>query len=184
MSKTKKLTEKIVHLAILVSIGVIFSLIDKYISALIFPSIPGARIGFANIIILIGILNYDFKDCLILALLKSLISGLLFSGLTTFIIGGTATMISFFAMYFLKKIAHETITNVGISCIGGLLHTITQLFVIMLIYNMGADVFVYGAYLLAISLVSSILIGVLSIKINIIYKKIYNNDNNKTKDFE
>lgn len=169
MTKVRKIT----NLSILIAIGVIFSLLDKLISGLIFPSIPGAKIGFANIIILIGLLNYDFKDCMIMAILKSVIAGLLFSGLTTFIIGGIATMVSFLVMYGIKRLLKDKVSMIGISAIGGFTHTLVQLLVIMFIYNMSSDVFIYGIYLFSISLVASVLIGFLSIRVNKIYNKIY-----------
>ena len=41
-------------IAVLTSLGVIFSLVDKQISYLIFPFLPTAKIGLANIVILLG----------------------------------------------------------------------------------------------------------------------------------
>ena len=51
---------------------------------------------------------------------------------------------------------------------------LTQLFVIMLMYGMGEVVFVYGLYLLIISILSSIVLGLLAIKTNDFYMHIYN----------
>ena len=84
-------TQKIVHLAIFAAIASVVSVLDRYISSFIFPLIPGAKIGFANIVVMVALLNFDFKDCIILVLLKVLIGNLRFFGLTCFFIGGAAS---------------------------------------------------------------------------------------------
>ena len=170
MSRTKK----IIHLAILAAVASIFSIVDRYVSGLIFPLIPGAKIGIANLVVLIAMMNFDFKESLIVVILKSLIGGLLFFGLTSFIIGGSASIISFFVMYLVMKLFKDKISMVGVSMCGGATHCLTQLFVIMIMYGMGEVVFVYGLYLLIISIISSFVLGLLAIKTNDLYMHICN----------
>ncbi|MFA6662366.1 MAG: Gx transporter family protein [Bacilli bacterium] len=161
-----KATRKIVFLAVLVSIAIIFSFIDKYMSSFLFPMLPGAKIGLANIVILLVIMNFDLKDGLIVTGLKSVIVGLIFSGLTAFFIGGAASLVSFFVMFGLAKLATHHMSYIGISLIGSFCHSITQLFMIMILYSIGFEVFIYGIYLLLLSIFSGLLIGILSIKLN------------------
>ena len=170
MSRTKK----IIHLAILAAIASIFSVVDRYVSGLIFPLIPGAKIGIANIVILISLINFTFKDSLIITILKSLIGGLLFFGLTSFIIGGFASLASLLVMYLIKTLLKEHVSVVGISLFGGVCHCIVQLLVIMVMYGIGEIIFIYGLYLLIISIVSSIILGLLAIKTSELYMHIYN----------
>ena len=167
-------TQKIIHLAILATLASIFSIVDRYVSGLIFPLIPGAKIGIANLVVLIALMNFDFKESLAVVVLKSLIGGLLFFGLISFIIGGSASLVSFLVMYFVKKLLKDKVSMVGVSMCGGATHCLTQLFVIMLMYGMGEVVFVYGLYLLIISILSSIVLGLLAIKTNDLYMHIYN----------
>lgn len=170
MSRTKK----IIHLAILAAIASVFSIVDRYVSGLIFPLIPGAKIGIANIVILISLINFTFKDSLLVTILKSLIGGLLFFGLTSFIIGGTASLASLLVMYLIKILLKDHVSTIGISLCGGVTHCLVQLLVIMIMYGIGEIIFVYGLYLLIISIVSSIVLGLLAIKTSELYMHIYN----------
>lgn len=159
MKKTN--IKKIVLLSILLSIAVALSLVDKAITILAFPYLPTAKIGLANIIILIAILNFDFKDSLILVILKSVLANLLFGGLTSFLIGGTASLFSFFAMQIIYRTVNRFLSSVGISVIGGFVHIVTQLFITAFIYSLGEVVLYYGALLVIVSLITSIIIGLL-----------------------
>ena len=177
MSKTKK----IVFLAILAALASVLSIADRYLSGAIFPTIPGAKIGIANIIILIALINYDFKDTFILVLLKALIGGLLAFGLTSFIIGGIASFLSFVVMYLLMKLK-DKISLFAISIAGAIVHTTSQLFTIKIMYGMGNEVFAYGFYLYLIAIISAIALAILAIYLNKFYINIYNKKEDENKD--
>ncbi len=174
-------TRKIIFLAILASLASVLSIVDRYISGFIFSTIPGAKIGIANIIILISLMNYDFKDTFLLVLLKALIGGLLAFGLTSFIIGGIASFLSFIVMYLLMKLK-KYISIFGISVAGSLVHTTSQLFTIKFMYGMGNEVFAYGLYLYLIAFISAIILAVLATYVNKLYMNIYNKKENENKE--
>lgn len=158
-------------ISILISLGVIFSYVDKLISTAAFPFLPTAKIGLANIVIVIGLFRFTFKESLIMVILKSILVGLLFGSITAFVIGGTASLISFFVMYLVKNIMQEHGTMVSVSVVGGFFHIITQLIVVAFIYRLGTVVLFYGAMLIFVSLVSSILIGLIANKLQIYVNK-------------
>ena len=107
--KTTKTIRNLTLSAILVSLGVIFSFIDVMISRAAFPFLPTAKIGIANIIILIGIYAFDFKTSLSMAVLKSALTGLILGNMISFIISMSATLVSFFIMY----LAHRAFKEIG-----------------------------------------------------------------------
>lgn len=158
-------TKKIVLLAILTSLATILSLIDKAITPVAFPMLPTAKIGLANIIVLYTIYSFSFKETFTLVIIKIVIVNLLFGGLTTVIIGGSASLLSFFIMYISTKLFKETVSGIGISVLGGFVHIMTQLFITSVIYPIGEAVMYYGAVLVFLSLVCSIIIGVISNKL-------------------
>lgn len=172
-------TQKIVHLAIFAAIASVVSVVDRYISSFIFPLIPGAKIGLANIVVMVALLNFDFKDCLILVILKVLIGNLLFFGLTSFFIGGCASLISFLAMYLIIRYLNKCFSILGIGVIGAFIHCIVQLLVIMLMYSFGKETFIYGFYLIIISIISGLILAFVSLKVNELYTHIYNKKENK-----
>ena len=169
MNNRRYIIHLITEIAILSALSIILSIIDKYISGYIFINIPNAKIGLANLIILVSLQHHKFYETFIITLLKSLIAGLLFSGLIAFMVGGTATIASFLFMYFAYKLLKDKVSIVGISLLGGFIHTVTQLLVISLLYNIGYVVISYAFALILISLVASTLIGILSIKLNNVY---------------
>ena len=139
-------TKKIAILTVLLALCIAISVIDSLISNLIFSFVPGIKIGLANIIIVLIIYQYKFRDGLIVNVLKSIIVGLLFSGLTSFIIGGIASLLSYLMMQLFKNIFKEKISIVGVSFIGGIVHILTQLFIVSVIYKLGNTIIAYGIY--------------------------------------
>ena len=169
----KKYTiKKITTISILVAICVAISIVDSLISGLIIPFMPGVKLGLSNVIILIILYQYSFDIGLVAIIIKSIIVGLLFSGITTFIIGGTASLASFLLMYLAKRLLKDNVSTVSISLIGGLTHILTQLLIVSLIYKLGSVVFLYGVYLILISIATSIIVGLVSIKCNNLMTKI------------
>jgi heptaprenyl diphosphate synthase len=152
-------TKRMVLLAILTSLATILSLIDKVITPVAFPMLPTAKIGLANIIVLYCIYRFHFKEVLTLVIIKIAIVNLLFGGLTTLIIGGSASFLSFLTMYGAVKLFKDKISGIGASVLGGFVHIITQLFVTTVIYELGEVVMYYGAILVFLSLICSIIIG-------------------------
>jgi len=100
----RRYTEKLVFIALLVALSVVLGIFDKYFSTLT-PS-QGARIGLANIVILTGLYYLNFKETLLLIILKSVISGLLLGTPLTFIIGFSGTLLSFMVMFLLISYYH------------------------------------------------------------------------------
>lgn len=152
-------------LSSLTAVGVVLSIIDKFISSVAFPFLPMVKIGLANIVVLIGIYKYDVKTSLILPVLKSILTGLLVGGAMSFVIGFSGTMLSFILMQIFKNILKEKVSIIGVSVIGGVSHIIGQCIVIALIYNLGSEVMLYLGALIIVSIITSLLIGLLSKKL-------------------
>lgn len=158
-------TKRIVLLAVLTSLAIVLSLIDKVITPLVFPFLPTAKIGFANIIVVLVLYTFNFKETLILVVLKILIANLLFGGITSFVIGGSASITSFFAMYAIYKIFKDHVSAIGISAVGGFVHVMVQLYVSKFYYGINDAIMYYGALLVVVSLVSGVLIGFIGNKL-------------------
>jgi len=156
-----KKTKKIIFLSILTSIAIILSIIDKMITPLAFPMLPTAKIGLANIIVLLVIYRFGFKETILVVVIKIIIANLLFGSLTAFIIGGSASFLSFLSMFLIYKVFKEKVSAIGISVVGGFIHIMVQLLVTMTIYQLGDVVMYYGAILVFVSLICSIIIGVI-----------------------
>jgi len=165
MSNNKKILNKITQISMLAGLASSIGLVDKLISISLLPMLPGIKLGLANVIILLGIIKYSFKESLILTLLKILIVCLLFGGLTSLFIGGTASLISYLVMVYLYKYLKSKINLVSVSIIGGFVHINIQLIIISILYKIGKEVYIYGFLLILISLLTSTIIGLIVMKI-------------------
>lgn len=171
MNNNKIKINMITQISILAALASSLGLIDKAISSSLFPMMPGIKIGISNVIILIGIIKYNLKKSTIITLLKVIIVSFLFGGITSLLIGGSASILSFLVMYYIYKKHNKKLNIISISIIGGFIHINTQLLMISLIYDIGKEVYIYGFILILISLLSSIIIGLIVKKIS---KYIYN----------
>ena len=157
--------KQIVLISILVSVGVIFSLFDRMISSAAFAFLPNAKIGLANIVIVLGVYNFKFKETFLMVIMKSFLVGLIYGNPISFTISIIASIISFLGMY----VAYKTISHLGsaisISVIGGFLHIVGQLLVVALVYRLGEAVAYYGTILIFVSLITSIIIGFISLRV-------------------
>ena len=140
MNKRWKIKD-IVLIAVLISFCVVLSLFDSYISNLIVATIPfigvvvpNFKLGLANVVILIIILNYDFKTSICAVLLKVLIVGLYNPNGIPMSFGGS--FLSFIVMEFLFHLLGKEKNIWFISGIGGLTHSLGQIIFGFLYYGL------------------------------------------------
>ena len=180
-TNNNQLIKKYITIAILVALAVVLSLFDRYISTAIlsmFPTVavvfPYFKIGLANIVIMIIIYNYEFKSSFLAIILKSCILGLFaLSGFVTFIIGFTGTILSYFSMYFLRKLSKSNKFMIFVSLVGGFMHSFGQICASLLFYGNFtiSAILIYSPLVLLIGVVSGTLVGLITSKLNNLIKK-------------
>lgn len=126
-------TEKLVFIALLVALSVVLGIFDRYLS-MIFTSTLGVKIGLANIIILTGLYYLNFRETLILILLKTLLTGLIFANPMTFLISFSGTILSYITMFLLLRLGKEKISTIGVSLSGSIMHNIGQVIAVIFLY--------------------------------------------------
>lgn len=172
--RTQLSIRKVVLISILVAFSVILSVFDKYISMIAFPFLPTAKIGLANLVILVAVYRFNFGDSFKMTLLKSLLAGLILGSAVSFIISVFASLLSFFGMYLFHKLIPNAVSPISVSVIGGFLHITGQLFIVYMLYRIGDSVFYYGAVLIIVSLITSIIIGYIGIRLIDFHDRISN----------
>lgn len=119
MQKTRKMT----LLANFLAIAIVLNIIESAIPVI---PVPGAKLGFANVVTLIVLYVYSFKDSSILTiarvLLVSLLSGKLLGPVFYMSISGA--ILAILAMGFFKKTNFFGI--LGVSVLGSVFHCIGQ----------------------------------------------------------
>lgn len=162
--------KNIITISVLIALSVIFSYVDNVISQGLFSAIrlaiPSFKLGLANIVVLIYIYFYRFKEGLIAVILKSILVALLFSGTVGFMIGFTGTILSFIVMTLLHKTLKDDKYLIFISLVGAITHSIGQIVTAFMIYDIQKIEawIIYAPYILIISAITGFLVGIVGTK--------------------
>ena len=151
--------KKISRLSMLLALSVALNIIETFVP-LFNGIIPGLKLGLANIVILISLYIYGFKDTLLLSILRVLIVGILRTGLfsMSFFFSLSGAILSICMMFVAKKVSKLSI--IGISIVGSLSHTIGQILIAVIFYNI--NMVYYMALSLILSIPTGIIIGFLA----------------------
>ena len=119
MKKTRKMT----LLANFLAIAIVLNIIESAIPVI---PLPGAKLGFANVVTLIVLYVYTFKDSSILTISRVLLVSLLTGKLLgpVFYMSMSGAILAMLAMGFFKKLNFFGI--LGVSVLGSVFHCIGQ----------------------------------------------------------
>ena len=137
------------------------ALILSYVETLI-PinfGIPGAKLGLANLIIVIVLYKTDWKEALLLSVTRIVLVGFLFGNMFSILYSLAGGILSLAVQAVLKK--QGSFSVAGVSIAGGVSHNIGQLIVAMIVvetYQVGY----YLPVLLIAGVLTVLLIGVIS----------------------
>ncbi|MDR0424799.1 MAG: Gx transporter family protein [Clostridiales Family XIII bacterium] len=141
-----------VFLAFILAVGVLERLIPLDFI------VPGARLGFSNVVVLVSIYIFRFRISLILVLLKCLLMSMLTGGPSSLIYSLSGSLLSFAVMYLLAKALGERISPIGVSVAGAAAHSTGQIIAsCVVLENIG--MFAYLPVLLVLSVISGVLVG-------------------------
>lgn len=158
-------TKKIVLLAILVSIGIVLSIVES-----LFPlPIPSVKIGLANIATLIALYLYSEKEAFIVQIFRIFMVGIIYSGILSisFILSLSSGLMSFLIMFIVYKLKKASIFTVSV--LGSIVHSITQLIISMIMLN-SMDVIYFIPIMILLSIVSGYLTSFISYLVLIRFK--------------
>ncbi|MFZ5988193.1 MAG: Gx transporter family protein [Bacillota bacterium] len=124
-------TKRIVLLALLVSQALILSIIESWIPVPV--PVPGVKLGLANIITLIVIIFFGFKEALAVVLVRCVLSSVFGGGLTFFLFSIAGGILSTIVMTVLYKVRPNLFSIVGISIAGAIAHNIGQIAIAALV---------------------------------------------------
>ena len=159
-------TKKIAKISMLLSISVVLALMESFIP--IFSSIPGIKLGLANIVIVYAIYELSFKDAVYISILRVILIGILRTGLFSinFFFSLVGAVLSLIAMYACKR---TKMSIVGVSIVGAIFHSIGQIIVAILFLS-NVNVIYYLPVLIISSVITGLLIGLFSKKLIKYYK--------------
>ena len=120
----------------------------------------GIKLGLSNLVIVIALYRLGAGYAFFVNIVRIMLSGLLFGGLSAMLYSLAGGMLSLVVMLILKKT--DKFSPAGISMAGGVFHNVGQLTVAALITNTG-KIFLYMPVLLISGLITGVLIGIAAI---------------------
>lgn len=154
--------KKLIFLSLLVSLGLALSIIE---SMMPLPFVaPGAKLGLSNIVILITLVVFGFKEALIVGVLKSFVFTLVTGSISSLFYSLSGSILSLFTMYLALKKFSKVFSLVGVSILGAVAHNFGQILVASLMMK-NFRIFSYYPILLLTSLFTGYFVGLASIYI-------------------
>ncbi len=151
-------TNKIARISMLLSVSVVLGIIESYIP--IFSSIPGIKLGLANIVIIYAIYKLSLKDAIYISILRVILIGILRTGLfsISFFFSLSGAILSIIVMYLVKN---TKMSIVGVSVCGAISHSVGQILIAILFLS-NINVIYYLPIMLISSIVAGVIVGIIS----------------------
>lgn len=152
MSKTRKTA----FLGLLAALSIVLSYVEMLLPP-IYPSVPGVKIGLANIVSLLLIYKFSVKDTVMVTLIRLLTVSLLFGNFMTLVYSVAGAFLSILIMLILKKT--NLFSTLGVSIAGAVSHNLGQIIVAILIMQT-VEIGYYMIVLLITGTLSGTVIGI------------------------
>lgn len=157
-----KRLNKIVFVSLLVAIGLALSVLESTIPLPV--AIPGARLGLSNMVILVSLVIFGFKEAFAISVLKSILLMLVTGNVSSFFYSITGAILASITMYLVYKYMSKIFSLIGVSIWGALAHNVGQVAMASFILS-NIRVFSYLPILLLLSLFTGYFVGLSSIYI-------------------
>ncbi len=154
-------TRKIVIVGLLVSLGLILHFVETMLPMT--AIVPGAKLGLANIVSLLGIVFFGFSGGLQIVLLRIILGSLLAGTFMTinFYLSFSGGLLSFLVMYVAYRYASNKFSLIGVSVLGAFFHNTGQIIVAAYVISNSA-IFYYLPFLTLLAIPTGIGVGLVS----------------------
>ncbi|MCT1795338.1 Gx transporter family protein [Helcococcus kunzii] len=162
----------LVYTALLVAMALAVSLVERLIPLPF--SMPGAKLGLSNMVILVTLMLYGFKRGMVVALLKSILLMLIVGLGPSFIYSFAGALLSTITMWISLKYFNEKIkifSIIGVSIIGAVSHNFAQVTAAAYILK-SLMLYTYFPFLTIIAIVTGYFVGLGSYNVASQLKKI------------
>lgn len=150
-------TKRIACLGLFIALAFVLSYVEFLLPLNI--GIPGAKVGLANLVVMVALYTLGKKDAALLSFVRVVLVGLTFGNLAMLLYSLAGAVFSFLVMLIAKRTKLFSIT--GVSVLGGVFHNVGQIIVAMLVLETGSLLY-YLPFLIVIGTISGVVIGLLS----------------------
>lgn len=151
-------TRKQTTLAILLAMSIVVSIVEGMLIPLLSISVPGAKLGLANVVTLVIMFHYSEKDAFTILILRIVLVGLLRGTIFNypFWLSLSGGLIAFGIMYLFKRV--KIFNMVSISIMGSIGHATGQILMAIILLDT-AELGYYLPILFLISLPTGVFVG-------------------------
>lgn len=149
--------KRVLILTMLLTISIVASLLDSLIPI----PIKGVKLGVGNIVVILMIYKFSFKETLLVMIMRILMVSFLRGNFLsiTFYMSISGGLLSFFVMYSCSKI--KMLSIVTVSVFGAVFHCVGQIIVAM--YTFGtANIIYYLPVMILLSILTGVFTGFIS----------------------
>ena len=139
--------------ALMLTLGYVESLIPLGVA------IPGIKLGLSNSVLMYALYMMGIKEALVLMILKVVLSGLMFGGVTAMMYSLAGAVLSMIAMILIMKVPKVSVITV--SMIGAVFHNVGQVVLAMMILNTSKLLY-YLAVLMVVGIFTGMLTGIVA----------------------
>lgn len=154
------MAKKTALLGMLVALAFVLSYIETLIPVNL--GIPGAKLGLANLVVMVALYTLGTKEAFGLSMVRILLTGLTFSSMAAMLYSFAGGLLSFAVMAMIKKTKKLSVT--GVSVLGGIAHNAGQIFVAMWILDTATLIY-YLPVLAITGVASGTVIGLLAVMV-------------------
>ncbi|MCK5762358.1 MAG: Gx transporter family protein [Candidatus Izimaplasma sp.] len=161
-------TKRLVTLSLFLSMSIVLSIVESFIPSM---SIPGAKLGLANIMTLVILSIYGEKDAFAIVILRIFLVGLLRGsiGAPAFFLSLSGGLLAYSMMVLFQKL--RVFSIVGVSVMGSLGHSLGQILMAMVILSLPELVY-HFPLLFLIAIPTGVFTGLVAKKFTEISKNI------------
>ena len=154
MRKKRFTVQTVAQCGLLTAMMLVLGFIESLLP--VAAGVPGIKLGLSNGVLMFALYMLDAPTAFILMLLKVLLSGLLFGGVSAMMYALAGGVCSMLGMILLKKLKFNLIT---VSMVGAVLHNLGQVLLAMLILETDQLIY-YMAILLLVGLACGAVTGI------------------------
>lgn len=144
----------------LVALAFVLSYIETLIPVNL--GIPGAKLGLANLVVMVALYTLGTKEAFALSMVRILLTGLTFSSMAAMLYSFAGGILSFVVMVIAKKT--KLFSATGVSVLGGIFHNAGQILVAMWVLDTSTLIY-YFPVLAVTGIVSGTVIGLLAVMV-------------------
>ena len=146
-----------IYVSLLTVVAVVMGIVESWFPPF-FAFAPGAKIGLANLVMIIAIFTLNWRKVWMMELLRLLITAL-FTGFSVFIYSAVGGILSLLLMYVMKQFGPKRVSKIGVSVVGGFFHNLGQLAVAALLAQT-YSVMLYLPWLTVFGMLAGFVIGI------------------------